>query len=480
MKKNSKKGTILILTFLILGTLFLLGSFFLAFTLTDTRISKSQTAGSKTYYLAEAGINEAIWKLKNDNTTTDGDPAWRDDFIDTNKNPFPDGSYWTATFSHNFGDGFYTITIQNSARGRGKIIAVATLSLPNGKTAQRIVKTTVFKATASPVEDSALFSGGTSENIDINYSRVKINKGNLYSNHNLNIKGQSTVEVYDNSDTTEILEGKTLVVGNFLRSNDSTLVTEAVCTKDVCTEKCEGYPPEKNGCPPFSLAVPLVDFNSSSPDSFKERAQTYQNLAQCQVLCNGVLCDNKCIYSASEFENLLWQVGEGGTLTLNNVITYVTGNIDLKGGRYLIVNGVLVADDNINIGESYSWTNNGKKDSGFSQITINQPNNENPSGLLTKRKINFDIYSSFQPINIVGIIYANDELRVVSMPENFNIRGGIIARKISLISLWQRLNIILDNDIIINGLGYKINERVVSPELEFSPVITIEHWEESY
>ena len=66
----------------------------------------------------------------------------------------------------------------------------------------------------------------------------------------------------------------------------------------------------------------------------------------------------------------------------------------------------------------------------------------------------------------------------MSMPDAFTILGGIIARKLSLTSLWQWLNITLDNDIILYGLGYKINGQLIDPE--FSPTIIVNHWEESY
>jgi len=184
------------------------------------------------------------------------------------------------------------------------------------------------------------------------------------------------------------------------------------------------------------------------------------------------------VYSASDFEDLLWQVGQAGTLTLNNEITYVDGRVELRGARYLVVNGALVSDDNIYIGERYSWTREGRKDEGYSQITIIRPTDTSASGLLTKRKVNFGLYSSFEPITIEGVIYANDEIRIISLPESFTLVGGIIARKFSVISAWQWLDITLDNDIIIYGLGYKIDSEIIEPV--FSPIIIIDHWEESY
>jgi len=175
----------------------------------------------------------------------------------------------------------------------------------------------------------------------------------------------------------------------------------------------------------------------------------------------------------------LWQVGPDGTLTLNNEITYVTGGIELKGGRRLQINGTLVADSTIDIGEKQCWTNNGQKDCGYDQITVSDPGEGKPSGILTKGKINFGLYSSYQNFEIVGLVYANDEISLVSMPSAFTIRGGILGRKISVTSAWHNLNIYLDNTIITEGIwgGSKPPEGTAPP---YSPVVTVEHWEESY
>lgn len=469
------KGVIILIVLIIVSLLMILGTYFLVFSTTDKKISKSQEFSEKTYYLAEAGINEAIWKLNNDDTTSDGDVAWKTDFIDPLKNPDNNGNYWTASFTRSFNGGTYSVSINNFEQGHGRIISTATIPIGNGKTAQRIVKTAVFKALSSPVQDSALFTGGTSQNLDVNLSNLRIIKGNIFSNNNLNISG-STVIVSDNIDTPD-LEGKALAVNNY-NDNFSSITDEAACAKNVCTSNCPDYTPGSDSCPPDSVSVPIVDFDSINENSFKSRALVDQNAGSCQLLCNGNPCSNQCILSASQFSDLLWSVGQGGTLTLNNKITYITGVIDLKGGVNLEVNGTLISDDNIYIGESYSWTKGGQKHMGLSQITVNRPLSNMPSGILAKRKINFGPYSSFMPINITGVIYSNDEIRILSIPQEFNILGGVIVRKFSITSLWQWLNITLDNDIILYGLGYKIN-GVVSPPL-FSPIVTVEHWEESY
>ena len=467
-----EKGIVLIIAFIVLGLLLILATYFLSLTLSELRISNNQEKADQAYYLAESGINIAIWKLENDDTNEDGDVAWKTCFISADEN-CPDCNSWSESFTKDTSslikESKVSVSIQNSSCGRGEIISVSEIS----KT-KRIIKAKVFKSLASQTEDAAVFSGGPSERIYISDSKLKINNGNLFSNQNLEIKGFSKVEVYDNPNTDE-LEGKVMAVGDLI-GQDKITESQAKCAKNVCTELCQN-------CPPDSISLPSVDFDSDSANSFKKRAENLKENNQCQVLCkteggSQYQCSDECIFNEDDFEDILWEVRENGTVTLNNEITYVEGIIDLRGGRRLVVNGTLLADKTINIGERYKWKKGDKSDKGFSQIEINQPNPKAPSGLLTKSKINFGPYSSFKETNIKGVIYSNNEARFVSMQHAFNITGAVIARKISLQSLWQYLIINLDNDIIRRGLGYLIDDTVVYSQ--YSAVVTTQHWEESY
>jgi hypothetical protein len=72
---------VVILALLTLTFLLLTGAYFSISVLTEMKISDSYIKASQAYYLAEAGVNEAIWKLRNDDTTTDGDQAWKTQFV---------------------------------------------------------------------------------------------------------------------------------------------------------------------------------------------------------------------------------------------------------------------------------------------------------------------------------------------------------------------------------------------------------------
>jgi len=64
----NRKGFVLATSVLIMGLLLLLATYVVSFTITEFKISNSQATATKTYYLAESGIAEAIWRIKNDPT----------------------------------------------------------------------------------------------------------------------------------------------------------------------------------------------------------------------------------------------------------------------------------------------------------------------------------------------------------------------------------------------------------------------------
>lgn len=462
-KIAGKKGAILIISTVILGVLLTLATYFLSFTLTDFKISGSQVAAAQAYYLAEAGINEAIWRLKNDSD-------WQAGFEDS-----PGCSSWGDSFLQQeslLEGASYEVSIQNSECAKGEIVATSTISIDGSRNSQRVIKTKAFKAIGSLTEDSGIFSGGSSENVDINASVIDVYDGNIFSGNKLQIKLFSEVDIFDNASTTK-LEGKALSEGNLI-VDWSFLNAEAKCSKDICEGDCTDQ-----GCPPVKPPMPMVDFDSEETTSYKNQAQAAEDAGNCSVLCNSIECDTKCIYTENEFEDLLWQVGEGGTLTLNSNITYVTGKINLEGERKLEINGVLLADKTINIGEKNCFKKGSESQCGFDQLMINDPGDGIPSGIITKSKLNIGPYSSFQDFSVTGLIYANDEARLTSIPDNFTITGGLLARKVSIVSAWATLKIYLDNDIIAEGI-WGGDSPPEGGSVLYSPVVTIEHWEESY
>ncbi len=466
MRKN-EKGTIVIISSIVVGILMILSVYFLSSTVTETKISNSIESAQTAYYLAEAGINEGIWKLNNDLT-------WNENFISESLNPDINGNYWEDSFSREIGAGFYSVTIKNSSRGKGELTAISEVPFL-GKNARREIKVTIFRGLESPTEDASVFSGGHGANIIINHSNLVVTDGNLFSNHNLILSGDTDLAVYDNPNS-EKLEGKVLSTQNINVSGNSQIseYTE-ICSRNICTEECQN-------CPPESIPVPMVDFDSESEYSFFSRAQSSQNNNQCSIFCDTAedfyQCSDSCVFNSNQFEDLLWEVGEGGTLIVENEVTYVTGNLELKGGKNLIIDGILVSDGNIEIGDKYSWNNKGDKREGFSNIEIVVSDEENPSGLLSKRNIRFGNYSLTNDSEIKGVIYAGDSIEMVGVPHKLKIIGAVISRRVFFSTIWEEMEVVLDNDRIIKGLGYQVKGEIIQPY--FSPIIRVDHWEEVY
>jgi Tfp pilus assembly protein PilX len=406
LKQN--QGIALILTILLMSLILFLSLYLLAFALTESRIAKSQSWGAKTYYLAEAGVQEMVWKLKNDTAYKQGfetNPGWSASF--TRANPF------------GVDNGSYTVSIANSALAHGLITSTGTIDIGSGKTSQRIVKTYVYRAMGqSGLDDNCGYADG---NINISFSAVNFHDGSAFSNNNFTINGLSTVNIdadlnavnqYDESPSSEVNVGGAIHAAN--------------------------RPPA-----PAPIQMPALDFDSADPNSLKNRATV--------------------VYTQSQFDTLM---ANNQNLTLPAPITYVDGDVELKGAQNLTVNGELVVGRDLIIGKNLC---RGLFRCGNSSLTINHTAGQ-AAGVLAKRKIIFEAWSG--AINVDGIIYANDQLNLLGLPLglSFNANGGLIARKLTLISAWRSINIYYNNTILTEALGTS----------ELSPVIAVEHWEEEY
>ncbi len=401
-------GFILITTILIMAMLLLLAVYVTSFTLTEYKIANSQSASAKTYYLAESGVAEAIWKIKND-------AEWKTQF-ETNPS-------WSATFTRNpalYPNSSYQIQIQNTGLARGEVTVTSYLTSGNS-TAQRVVKTVLFKALGeSAIGDNGEVADG---NVTVSGSVMNIHGSSMMANGNIIINTWSTV----NADKDVKATGQINVHW-----------TSALNAQHYYSAN---FPPA-----PAPLPMPGISFdNPGDPNSYKARANQ--------------------IYTKNQFENLLWA---NPNLTLNG-ITYVTGDVEIKGGHNLTINGTLVADGDITVGKNLFWPLCcWSYHCGFSDVTITQPSATSSAGLLSKRKINFE--ACLGNFNAHGLIYANDQAYILSAPNDFEVIGAVVSRKFDITSIWQGLDITLENGVVVSTLG----------DATFSPVVTVEHWEEEY
>ncbi|MCK5510771.1 hypothetical protein KAI65_04505 [Candidatus Parcubacteria bacterium] len=407
---KQQKGIAIILVILITASLMLLSLYLLNFSLTEKLIAKSQTLGNKAYYLAEAGINEMVWLIKNDSEY---------------QTKFETESSWATTTSRvdPFGanTGSYSVTLTNTSPAHGEILSTGTISLSSGEGSQRAVKILVYK----PMGQSGIASssGYADGNIDISNSLVNFINGDAHSNLVFTINGSSVVNI----------DANLKAVGNYIEATTATVNLGG-----------DFYAANMPNGPATEIPMPAVDFNSADPNSYKNRATI--------------------IYSASDFDDLM---GINQVLTLTDPITYVTGNVDLKGDQTLIIDeALLIVEKDFTIG----FKEDGHSRTGPSNLII-QSASGTPAGILAGRHVDFKQYTEI--VDIYGVVYATDSMNLVgidSYTTQFDVRGGLLARKLTISSCWHPIDITHDNEMLVNTLS----------SASSSPTIIIEHWEEEY
>ena len=400
-KKTNKKqsGIVLIVVLLVTVLLATLSAFFIGAMVAEFKISTSNRSGTVSFYVAESGAEEAIYRVKND---------------DAYKTALGNGTL-NETFSRDpflIAGSSYSVSVVSISPGEAQITSTGKFKI-GALTAQRVIKTKLVKGTnPDPVWNSVLYG---SREIDIFASAPDI-VGDLYAVNDVDVWGFSNVDV-----TGNVYAGHDIIVWLFSQLN-------------VTGEKrAQNYPP-----PPDPIEMPIIDFDSASPNSLKSLADQ--------------------VYTQQQFKDLL---NANPNLVLNG-ITYVTGSIDLKKTQ-LTVNGMLVADGNIDIGMTWpGWGNPNPT------LTITHPAGE-LSGLFSKSKIKMGVHA--RDISIDGLIYCLDEFRTFDFGNSLTVNGGIIAGKVALRNLFSTITFNYDSSRIFPIL------QLDNPE---SPTIQVEHWEESY
>ncbi len=446
------QGSTLVVAMVILGVMVFLVAYLFSFTSTGLKMADSYELSTKAYYLAEAGSSEAVFKLKND-------PVWKSAFETMPTSTDPTCSRWSiAPYTRNSAlepNNSYEITVSNLGCAKAEITSVGKIKFGEATIAQKVMRIKVLKAVGNTVSQYAVFSSGASENLEIGSTNpLYIHDGALFSNNLLKIKDGSVVQV----------DGKTLAVGNISISKDSQLQAVA-CGKDLCQAGCN----PSTECPPTAAAAPPLNF-ITGPDSYLAQATSSD--------CSPIRSDGKtnCLFSPSEFEKMMWQHYPQLSLPLGATV-YITGDANIRAGQELTVNGTLVADRDINLGTSLCWSRSEYPylRCGFVRLIVVRPGTPDDnlsSGLLAQRKINTSSWLGFgfSALDISGLMYSGDETKLSSVAAPIVIHGAVVARKFTLSSLWNGTDIYLDSDVIVDTFK--------NPE--YSPVITIDHWEEKY
>ncbi|HAO81530.1 MAG TPA: hypothetical protein DEA87_02125 [Candidatus Veblenbacteria bacterium] len=392
-------GFIIIAVSLVMTALLFLAGYMVEQSISESRISKSETSATKAYYIAEAGVNEAIYLLKND-------AAWKAGFLAGTLN-----NQSTARNNVFDANGSYSISATSISDALVDITVTGFHSIGDQQS-QRVIKTRLARATnPASTWGQSFYAGGQGgqQNGNITTERdCTINGGAIHANQDFKVTSHSALTVNDaavnSSNNIIVNSGSELILNNSTQS--------------------EGEP---------SIGMPLVDFDSASATSLKNRADQ--------------------VYSANAFSAL----PTGTTLT---GITFITGEA-IWNNKNLTINGILAASDDIEIDLDEGKT-----------VTIN--NDENVGGGLMSKD---DIIVELDDANFLlqGVIYSSKQLTIETDDNiNFAVTGGIIS--------WHLL--LQGEDSGACSITY--DEVLVSTPIDpvysgsESPIIDINHWEEQY
>jgi hypothetical protein len=371
----------------------------------ERQIATSQFTSVQGYNLAEGAVQHAVWRLKND-------PTWSTQFV-TNPN-------WSASINRTnvFNTGAsYSLSVQNTELGHAAVIATSTWPLTSGVTAQRVVKVKVFKALGVSTVPNLTVLSDTGVTAQLG-AVVNVALGQMHANGNININWWSNVQVQATTSATGTIS---VGIGSTLASP----IKRAINFPPVATR----------------VDLPQVDFDSADPGSFRSRAQATGH-----------------VYTANQFSAMM---AADTNLATTGTVTYVTGEVDIKKGYHLTVNGVLAADGQIRVGNTLRWT------SDWTELRVVNTAGQ-PSGLFSKSRISLGLFTSLFQVN--GVVYANDQFSMLQILQSPTITGALFARSIDFNGILSPVTIVHSQTIADQSLG--------TPQ--FSPVISVEHWEEEY
>jgi len=422
MKK--KNGYILVPTIVILSVILALVYFLTDGLISELAISFNQKGASLSFNLAEAGVQEAIWRVQNENST---------------KSTFLNTTNGTTNFSHNnalINGGSYSVSIQNTARAAADIVSTGYYAIGN-KTAQRKIIVKITKANTPPPYnyDGAIFTGGSTGEEDVTLRNMTLN---ITGSHSIDDDNDpltpmitepwgsllSSRDVWFTDSTINV--SRDILANRNIRNNDSS-ITVGGTINDYASQ---------------TLNMPAIDTSSTNPGSYKSLAQTYGHY-----------------YTNSQFQDLI----DSGNVNLSGIV-YVSGSqgVIISNNHSLTINGILVSEGSIDVGSP------SKKGT----FTINHTEGQ-PSGVITMSK--FTVWAN-GVVSINGLVYIGDRFSFdpydshTPTSQNINVTGGFLSRRLEGTGP-RILNINFNQDYINEALLPNPNE---------TPIIQTQHWEEEY
>ena len=318
----NNKGVALILTFIFMISLIIISASYLFMVTYDTRNASAQMNNDKALYLADAGLNKAVWYLTNTAPDTSTDGSWR-----TTAYPAASGLNPTDSRQESLGDGTYTIWVEPEPLG-SDIMVTARGTVNN---IERTVRETITLAPSVPEAfNKVQYSGG---NIDYLNSSGTIT-GDLDAVGTVDSEGGMNIP-----DT--ITEGSAVAVPS-VDTAAYALIAGTTVSGDMTFN-----PGTYNG-------IWYVDGKATIGDNVTINGTI---IATGNIVVTNT--DNLTVTPTSNYPALVSDAkitgGKLKTSTINGLI-YAATSIDLNQGSNNTINGSIISPGNIDLKNGSGWS----------------------------------------------------------------------------------------------------------------------------
>lgn len=317
---NNEKGVALILTFIFMVSLVIIVAAYLFLVTYDTRHVNTQLSNEKALYLADAGLNKAVWYLTNTAPDSSTDGSWR-----TTGYPADPGVNPNDPQQEILGEGTYTMWVETS----GSDIMVTARGTANN--IERIIRETITLAGGVPEAFSNVqYSGG---NIDFRNSGGTIT-GNIDTVGNLNNEGGMTI-------TGNVTEGSTVAVPSVDTASYAAIAGTTVSGNRIFN-------------PGTYSGIWYVDGKVTISDNVIFNGTI--------VATGNIVLTNADNFSSNPTSNYPALVSDGkitggkmGTSTINGLLFAAT-SIDINQGSNNTINGSIISAGNIDMKSGPGWS----------------------------------------------------------------------------------------------------------------------------
>ncbi|MBN3038531.1 MAG: hypothetical protein JW869_03850 [Candidatus Omnitrophica bacterium] len=457
MNIRNKKGTALIVTYMVVAVLLVLGAAFAIRSLAESRLAERHKKSNQAFSIAEAGLELALYRLRMDFESGGASPSWRDGTIDTVICGPNTVAYYTFLGPAQLGDdlfnGTYTVELRN-VTGMDDEIWVRSTGTVGDIT--KIIETYLKIVDEAPWNNVVFGGSGQagaliSGNVEIGGSIHILGDGLLDTDFAINLVGGPSIannyKTMDadlvnkvppcptrmfNGEMVEYLDAEVRIKQGKAGLSGASQIGEADSSGDAFKETMEGvyisdgYGGNQGDNNVYSDNGKYNLYDLGDEISFLHLSDPYGTFASYQefLKANALVINDPA--QITELENI----------TPNSVFNYADadGSISMDGAGNMTISGIVYIDGGglgikkLGNDKTITYTGQGSilatEDVNINVNLYTPGNNSFPTnilGVMTPKTINF---LDMAGMDVMGLFYAQDK---ITCAKQTNVAGAFIS-----------------------------------------------------